>query len=214
MESQRKYIYIDNLIELFPSIKLLFNDIYEKDILFKSVEEEFCIISTKLFHFFSKKEISYEDKFILFKELAINSTITYHQSLSDIQQRIINYLNSLNYPVCDIEVQKRKTDRKALDEYLRKVFTTYITVLTNMRKTNTVSIDDLLGMTDCNGKKEREYWVEYIIRELNNTQEKGLVEILTYLNYNTKDPDVEIDLSQVSLKQLREIHQIIKIYSK
>ncbi|EKE37719.1 hypothetical protein ENUP19_0378G0027 [Entamoeba nuttalli] len=214
MESQRKYIYIDNLIELFPSIKILFNDVYEKDILFKSAEEEFCIISTKLSHFFSKKEISYEDKFILFKELAINSIITYHQSLSDIQKRIINYLNSLNYPVCDIEVKKRKTDRKALDEYLRKVFTTYMTVLTNMRKTNTVSIDDLLGMTDCNGKKEREYWVEYIIRELNNTQEKGLVEILTYLNYNTKDPDVEIDLSHISLKQLREIHQIIKIYSK
>ncbi|EDR23871.1 hypothetical protein EDI_016630 [Entamoeba dispar SAW760] len=140
--------------------------------------------------------------------------MTHHQSLSDIQKRIINYLNSLNYPVCDIEVQKRKTDRKALDEYLRKVFTTYTTVLTNMRKINTVSIDDLLGMTDCNGKKEREYWVEYIIRELNNTQEKGLVEILTYLNYNTKESDIEIDLSHISLKQLREVHQIIKMYSK
>ena len=201
---------------LFPKFELFFKHAENNKFELNTYENVFKFINIMIFKFFIEEKVNYEDKFILMKDVFVQfyHFFTNTKEFTDIQKHILSFF-SMYISIDELkELKKLKCPSNEFDQFVRKFYSFYVGTMMNIHKNNDKSIDDLLGMTDCNGKKEKEYWIQYIISGLKKVDEKTLLDIIDYLHMEKKKKtfDVEIDLSLLTLDQLRYISNVIRNY--
>ena len=205
---------IDDILNVFPHFQIFLKCLDESHITITSIEMMFQYFNICLFHLCISSDISYEDKLHFFRE-CIKSLRDYHlkkRIFTESQKEIIHYFSTLLDENDLQQLLLYEDSSSLLEQEIRRVYSFYINTLLMMHKTNEHTIDDLLGMTDCNRKKEKEYWISYIIREMKNLNEDGLLQIISFLHLkkSQKDFDVEINLSHLTLETLRSLVDLIK----
>lgn len=195
---------IKTVVRVIPSMKKIMEYMDFRHVSTKTNEDVFILLNAIFYKFFKCKEVSYEEKYQVFRELMVASPSQY-TIISE--RQFIEFINKQR----SIAFQTSLSG-KTLDEFHRNFFSLFFSVMNRMMK-NPNTIDDLLGSTDCNNKYERQYWIHYILEHLPRATEAKLIEIMEFSNTKTNDQDNEIDLEELTLTQLRGIASILRSHS-
>ncbi|ELP93260.1 hypothetical protein EIN_056350 [Entamoeba invadens IP1] len=203
--------HINAFIKFVPRLAPLFGGLEISPIVVDSEFFEYYLINSQLYRYFYSTRVSTDDKYKVFKDLVlIHYTLMEHKYLTKEEAFVLKVVNGAKLPVFEEHFEAIRNDQKASEEYIKRVFHFFVNTLKRMQQENNSSIDDLLGCTDCNGKKERDYWINFIIKTLTTVNQQTLSKIIKYLNPKMWEDDAEIDLKKLTLDQLRGVADIIR----